>query len=86
MTFTQAQGESLYAQVFDLQDALVARGELDARDQHEVAYGKFLDDGTTHLECACGRGLFRPDEEAQGAFALHVADALGLRVRMGRAA
>jgi hypothetical protein len=83
---TQAQAESLYEQVLDLQDLMINRGDLFAAVKHEVAFGKFLSNGETHIECTCGRGMFRPDNEAQLAYALHVADVLGLKVRMGRAA
>jgi hypothetical protein len=87
MTFTQAQAESLYDQVTDLQDVLVRRGELHPSSAHDIAVGRVTADGQFLTECTCGRGMFRDtSEESQADYALHIANALGLRVRMGRAA
>jgi hypothetical protein len=81
----QAQAPSLLEQVLDLQATMVARGEL-IRPAHEIAVGKFLSRGETLIECTCGRGEIHPDAEAELAYAVHVASALGLKVRWVRAA
>ena len=87
MTFTQAQAESLFNQVSDVQEAMIRRGELHRSQAHEVADGRFTAAGQILIECTCGRGMFRDNaEQSQGDYALHVAKALGLAVRYGRAA
>lgn len=92
MTFTQAQAESLFAQVSDLQSALVRRGELASTDVHEIVEADERPQyGSVWVRCACGAWFsFRNDNHdearAMGAYTLHMADSLGLRVRLGRAA
>lgn len=87
MTFRQAQAESLFDQVSSMQDAIIRRGELHPSSAHEVADGRFTADGQILVECTCGRGMFRDStEQSQADFGLHIARALGLAVRLGRAA
>lgn len=87
MTYTQAQAESLFALVTDAQDAMVRRGELHPTLTHEIADGRITAAGEYLTECTCGRGQFRATaEQSQADYALHIANALGLRVRFGRAA
>lgn len=82
----QAQAPSLLEQVLDLQTTMVTRGDLAPAAVHQIAVGKFLARGETLIECTCGRGEIHPDAESELAYAVHVASALGLKVRWVRAA
>ncbi|GAA2748760.1 hypothetical protein [Amnibacterium kyonggiense] len=64
-----------YAQAIDIQTRLVQRGEL-LRIEHDVVEGHFCPDGTTHILCSCGRGMWRPDDQSEPAWASHVLEAL----------
>jgi hypothetical protein len=64
-----------YEQAVALQARLIRRGTL-ARIEHDVVEGHFCPDGTTHILCSCGRGMWRPDEQSEPAWAAHVLDAL----------
>ncbi|TDS79513.1 hypothetical protein [Amnibacterium kyonggiense] len=61
-----------YADAIDIQTRLIRRGDL-ARIEHDVIEGHFCPDGTTHILCSCGRGMWRPDAESEPAWAAHVA-------------
>lgn len=61
-----------YAQAIDIQTRLVRRGDL-FRIEHDVVEGHFCPDGTTHILCSCGRGMWRPDDQSESAWAAHVA-------------
>jgi hypothetical protein len=87
MTTTQAQAQSLYAQVLDYQDALVRRGTL-TRPAHDViaddSYETVVE--TTVVHCTCGEWIVAPNRESEFAYAMHVADALRLKLNLRRAA
>lgn len=75
MITTPMEAPSLYAQVMSLQDQLICNGTLLQRE-HDVLEGHFCDDGTTHILCCCGRGMWRPDDQSERAYAEHVMSAL----------